>query len=97
MFFSSSAQAEPITEIWSKDRQQHAAVSAVLAGSAYLLLRSQDAGKWESLTTSVAISVLFGMAKETIDRQVDPGDIKADFVGAIAASGVFFTIDVVAF
>ena len=92
-----NAQAEPIDAIWSEDRKKHAAVSAVIAASTYTLLRTQDLGRWESLVTSVAFSVLVGTAKETYDKEVDPGDIKADFVGSIAASGIFFTIDLIAF
>lgn len=72
-------------------------MSATLTSAAYTLLRVKKFGRWESLATSVAFSVLIGTAKEVYDREVDPGDIKADFVGSMAAGGLCFTIDLIAF
>lgn len=79
------------------DKREHYAVTGLITGSTYLLLRQMSYSRWESLVTSVAVGVLIGTAKEIHDKSVDPDDIKADTVGAVTAGGLFFTIDLIAF
>ena len=92
------ARAKPgDTEFWTKDKKQHFAVNFVMAGAGYTILRKYQYGRWESLVTSIALAALVSTAKEIYDREVDPGDIQADFLGAGLGGGVFFTVDVLFF
>lgn len=96
--FNSNAFASPSdSSFWQTDKREHFAATAAISGSTYVLLRTQKYNRWESLVTSVALSLIIGTAKEVYDRSVDPDDIRADSIGATIGSGVFFTIDLMAF
>lgn len=82
LLFSGSAFGLSLKE---RDKQLHTAVCFTISTVTYVSLRSNGATKTEAAIGAVVGAMFVGLVKEATDERVDPQDLQADFVGALAA------------
>lgn len=73
-----------------RDKELHFGVSAAISAASYLGYRLGGADRTESAAGAIFLTLLIGVAKESLDPVFDGADMRANALGAI--SGTVLTI-----